>query len=160
VFPVGAVALVALAWVVWLGTRAASLPRIFMAALGLILAAYMFFGRGAAYAGGPPLFIGEACLSLGLLAIVTALPRVRVTTVHLLLLAFMAFGLARTVPFVATYQMDALRDAALWYYAFFAIAVSLAVTPVILLKLVHWYARLLPFLFAWIPISGVLFLAS
>src|SRR5689334_2246064 len=83
VFPLGAVALVALAWVAWLATRAAQMPRIFMAALGIILAAYMFFGRGAAYAGVPPLFIGEACLGLGLLTIVTALPRVRLTTVHL-----------------------------------------------------------------------------
>src|SRR5438094_6680923 len=72
VFPLGAVALVALVWLSWLGSRAAALPRIFMAALGLVLAAYMFLGKGAAYAGVPPLFIVEACLILGLLSFVTA----------------------------------------------------------------------------------------
>ena len=87
------------------------------------LLGYALFGKGFAYLGLPPLFIGDAVLLLGVLWLLVL---TRTTSVVLssppvwLLLLLMGWGLVRTWPYVARYRVDALRDAALYGYAAFA----------------------------------------
>src|SRR3954470_18469952 len=66
-----------LAGIVSIGLMAVSLaavmaermPRVFIAALGTLLAGYAFFGRSFAYLGAPPLYVGEIVLAIGILAL-------------------------------------------------------------------------------------------
>ena len=136
---VGATASMA-AWSPWLGMALSGsaliagllgffyrrLPGIYLVGLGSGLVGYAFLGRGFAYLGYPPVYVGEVLLVFG---ITTALLRGRIAYVTSNplawpILALMAIGTAGTVPYVATYGLDALRDAVLWAYAVFAIVVA------------------------------------
>ena len=95
--------------------------------LGWVLLGYALLGRGFAYIGVPPLFIGEATALFGVLALLSArgaattalkLPLVQV------LLVFMAWGAACTLPYLPAYGIDALRDGVLWGYGVFAVVVA------------------------------------
>ena len=125
--------------------------------LPIVLAGYALFDRTFAWLHFPgvPLFQGE--LMVGLALIVTAsathtvLPGLKNRIPSTLLLVFILWGLVRTVPYVGTYHVDAVRDAALWYYAIFGIVVAgLVVSLPHLPRL--WagsYCRLLPWLLLW-----------
>lgn len=128
---------------------------VFMAALGILLLGYMFMGRGFAYLGVPPLYIGETVLILGSFAFITALPTRRLGPAHVTILAFMLWGALRTVPFLGTYGADALRDAVVWGYAAFAVFVSLLVTPAHVRQVIRLYGRVLPVFVVWVPILAL-----
>jgi O-Antigen ligase len=90
-----------------------------------VLFGYALLGKGFAYIGLPPLFIGEITLLAGIavllgtkcfVASLTALP-------SLLLALTMGWVLARTIPFVGTYGIDALRDSVVIFYGIFAFIV-------------------------------------
>lgn len=132
------------------------LLQLFVGLLGVILVGYMWFGKGFAYVGVPPLFVGELVLGIGIVALVLTLPRLRLTPLHLLLLAFMALGLARTLPYIGEHGMDALRDAVVWLYGLFAIVLSVAVRRRDVETIVRWYGRLLPWFVYWTPIVALL----
>ncbi|WP_245588652.1 O-antigen ligase family protein [Deinococcus pimensis] len=161
--PVSPLAAIALA-VVTLGlgvvlTLRRQLPTLALGLLGLTLLGYATLGRGFAYVGVAPLFIGEITLALCLAATVlatrwTALLR---SPVVLLLLAYMAVGAAATVPYVGRYGLDALRDAALWYYALFAVLVAaLLLQRGLVVEAARRYARLVPLFLIWMPIAVVI----
>jgi hypothetical protein len=86
-------------------------------------------GKGFAYTGHQPVFIGEVLLFCGLAVAVSAREPARLTQtpIGLLLVAFSLWGFARTVPFLGTYGVDALRDAAVWGYSLFVWVIALAV---------------------------------
>jgi hypothetical protein len=134
------------------------LVALFLVALALLLVGYALFGRGLAHFGAPPIYIGEVVLALGFAAIVASLPRVRFGPVELAILAFMGWGAFRTVPYLATYDTDALRDAVTWGYAAFALAVAWTVQPRHFRILVRVYRRIVPFYIAWVPISAAIVL--
>ena len=95
--------------------------------LGWILLGYALLGRGFAYLGVPPLYVGEATVLAGL-AILTG-TRGAVTSLFQLplvrgLLLFMAWGAICTAPYLSTYGIDALRDAVLWGYGCYALVVA------------------------------------
>jgi hypothetical protein len=117
----------------------------FLLFLAIILAGYAIDGRGFAYIGLPPIFLGEIALLLGALTLVCTprWPRLFQTTQAIVLVPFMAWGFLRTAPFVAEYQIDALRDAVLWGYAIFAFYVGavLLAEPARLQKILGWYER-------------------
>jgi hypothetical protein len=92
---------------------------------------------------------------LGLLAIGAAVPHRRVGLVHLLILAFIAWGAIRTLPYLQTYRIDAFRDAVVWGYAAFALTVSLLMTPDRIHKLVGLYGRLVPLFLVWVPLFAL-----
>jgi O-antigen ligase len=75
-----------------------------------------------------------------------------------LLGVFVMWGLIRAVPGVGAYQLDALRDSALWYYAAFAffICAALVGSPRLLERLIAGLTRLTPWLLLWLPIAIVL----
>lgn len=91
---------------------------------GLLLG-YAVLGRPFAGLGIGFFYVGEAVLLVGLGALLSlrgwsgifALPTMR------WLLAFMVWGLLRTIPYISRYGVDAFRDAVIWGYATFAIII-------------------------------------
>src|ERR1700754_2424349 len=80
----------------------------YLAFLAIVLLGYALMGRGFAYVGFPPLYVGEIALLTGivvflrsgaLVASLAALPT-------LVLVALMVWVLARTFPFVSAYGVD------------------------------------------------------
>ena len=91
---------------------AAYLPSAFLSALGLLLVGYLAFGRGAAYVGRYPVFVGELVLAFGAVAVLLrGRPQLAVRSpVAWLLIAFGVCGAAQTFPYLRLYGTDALRD--------------------------------------------------
>ena len=58
--------------------RPAGVADWYLLSLGLVLMGYALDGRGFAYIGVPPLFIGEAMMLLGLVVLICAWASVRV----------------------------------------------------------------------------------
>ncbi|MFN2382939.1 MAG: O-antigen ligase family protein [Gemmatimonadota bacterium] len=132
------------------------LPRLFLKAAVVMLYGYAALGRGFAYMGVKPLYVGEVVLGLGLFAMLIGggLGRVLRSPLAWLLLAFIGWGALNTIPYVGAYGVDALRDAVLWAYAGFALVLAAG-----LLRTGWWdgapalYARGLPWLLAWLPLA-------
>jgi hypothetical protein len=90
-----------------------------------VLLGYALLGRGFAYWGVPPFYVGEMALAIGILCLGTTGIAVALRLPLLIpLLLFMLWGAARTLPFTSEYGLDALRDAVLWGYGLFAIVVG------------------------------------
>jgi O-Antigen ligase len=141
--------------------------RILTVAVPLVLAGYALDDRGFAYLAsvpGTPLFAGEVILLLGAAFVGLATGHLRVALRNsipfALLLIFVAWGLARTLPLIPSYGLYSIRDAALWYYALMAVLVATLVMAVP--DLPHKWARAYtPFvvvLLLWSPVA--LFLAK
>ncbi len=147
-----AIAAAGLVGLVLVGRR---LPSVFLGTLVALLAGYAFLDRGLAHAGVGPLYVGEGVLALGLAALVVSLPRVRVGGAELMLALFMAWGAFRTIPYLAQYRLDALRDAVNWGYAVFALLVIWLLDRGRIERLVRAYAWILLPLALWIPIATI-----
>ena len=120
-----------------------------------LLAGYALLDRGFAYLGLPPYaYVGEFGLLLGLLTLGTVLHvRLWQSSVTWLLLAFMLWGLARTLPYISTYGIDSLRDAVIWAYAVYALAVATAVLRLNAFEgIIELYSRALPIFLILAPI--------
>lgn len=98
----------------------------YLGALLLAIAAYAFTGKGFAYAGIPPLFPAEVLLLFGLVTLFWPTPSAAVLSALPLqiLLVMIGWTLLRTVPFVGTYGIDALRDSVIVVYGLFAFVVA------------------------------------
>jgi hypothetical protein len=127
-----------------------STDRIFLASLAVLLVGFLFQSKAFSYIGLPPLFISEIVLLLGLAALAFTGVRWRFTTIHIWLFVFMGLGLARTLPYVSLHGLDAIRDAAQWYYGLFAVLVSLFLTRDRIAAFLRLYARILPILTVWL----------
>src|ERR1041385_1292984 len=90
---------------------------------GLLLFAYALFGKGAAYLGKPPLYIGEILLAAGLfvLLLTPGWGRVFLRPQIWLLIPFMIWNAFQTFPSVRSEGVDALRDGALGGYGVFVV---------------------------------------
>jgi len=138
-----------------------TLSRAWLIAVGWLLLGYTFSGRGFAHLGVGPIYVGEVVLSAGVLVsllllamsptTLTATLRSPLTRLWVL---FALLGAARTIPFVSTYGLDALRDAALWGYGLFSLLVGTALLRSgWIIKVVQSYRRcILPFLI-WAPVA-------
>jgi len=135
--------------------HASRLPQLFLGVVGGLLAGYAFLGRGFAYLGAPPVYIGEVVLGFGLLA-GTASGGVRLgfrSRLVWLVLAFDLLGAARTLPYLGAYGTDALRDAVVWIYSIFAILIaSCLLSCESLPRVVKQYRRWLPYFLVWVPV--------
>ncbi len=133
------------------------LKRVSGIAVGILLVGYAFLHRSFAYLGAPPLFIGE--LVLLLLVLTVALAGSPATVLRSrparALLVFQAVGLVATVPYLAAYGVDALRDAVLWGYGVFAIAIAALATDKSVHKAMEVYGRLVPWFLALMPVMIV-----
>ncbi len=92
----------------------------------LAVAGYATFGKGFAYAGVPPIFPAEVLLAIGLVTFVWPRPSLAVlfNLPMLLLVAAICWTLARTIPYVGRYGIDALRDSVILVYGLFALVVA------------------------------------
>lgn len=156
--PVAGLAAVGIAGVFFLLTLGGRLPVLFLLVLAFLLTGYAFLSKGFAYLGVPPFYVGEAVLALAVLTIIATLPRLRLSTLHWLLFAFMAWGAVRTIPSISREGIVALRDGVVWGYGVFAVAVSAAATADRFPHIVAWYRRLIPLFLLWVPVAAVLFL--
>ena len=97
----------------------------YLALLAIVLLGYALMGKGFAYLGFPPLYVGEIAFLSGIViffrtgAFVGALA----TLPAVWLVVLMAWVLARTLPFFGLYGFDSLRDSALIVYGGFAFIV-------------------------------------
>jgi hypothetical protein len=136
------------------------LPRVFLGVLGLVLFGYTFLGKGFAYLGFAPVFIGECVLLLGLLAIVLGGgigPAFR-SPITWLLCAYALWGMARTVPYLSTYKFEALRDAIIWGYGAFTLLVAgFLLRTRATQDVPRIYGRWFWWFGFWSPIAGVIF---
>jgi hypothetical protein len=144
--------------------QAQLVPRIFLVALGILLAGYMFLGRGFAHIGIGPIYVGDWVLVLGVAVaaffIIREGVRAPITWIVALLVAFVALGAVRTLPYIGTYGLNALRDGVLWGYAGFALIVYLLVDREVLLRALRLYGWVVPIFALWLPISWNLFAAA
>ncbi|WP_414565666.1 MULTISPECIES: O-antigen ligase family protein [unclassified Anabaena] len=124
-----------------------------------VLLGYAICGRGFSYVGIPPAYIGEITLLFGLvtLSINKSIPKILKLPQTWFLLLFMLWCCINTIPYFPIYGLDTIRDAALWYYCFFAliIATLLVGKPQRFLFMVSQYERfskifviLMPFVWA------------
>ena len=121
----------------------------FFATLLFGLVGYVAMGRGFAYWGVPPLYVGEMLLLFGLLTLALRGDLKGLVRLPLawLVLVFMGIGVAATAPHVAEFGVDALRDAATWGYAAFALIVAgLVIDERMVRQAIAWYVRLVPVL--------------
>ncbi|HVE80286.1 MAG TPA: O-antigen ligase family protein [Gemmatimonadaceae bacterium] len=129
----------------------------YLALLTLVLGGYAIGGKGFAYLGIAPIYVGEVTLAAGLPALWYARRgaiRFARSPVALLLAAFMLFSAVRTVPFLSSYGIAALRDAALWGYATFSFIVGAIVVsrPARLSRLVRRFRRFIPVFLIAVPV--------
>jgi hypothetical protein len=144
-----------------LGRERAPWDRAFLFMLALILCGYAIFGRGFAYLGVAPLFIGEVVLGIGMLALVSGRQRLQAirTAPGTFLMLFMVIGLARTLADLPAWGGMALRDAVVWGYGLFAIVVSTVLLRNLdrIRTLVERYRRFVPL---YILLAGSLYLVA
>ena len=90
---------------------------------GVVLLGYAVAGRGFAYLGVPPLFIGEVALAYGLVALARVRQRTGVLSVGPLgvVALLVAWAVARVLLGLPTWGIDAARDGMLVVYALFAL---------------------------------------
>ncbi len=103
-----------------------STVRWFLVALPLLLLGYALAGRGFAYLGAAPLFVGELVLALGVMALLAShglRPLLR-RPLPLLLATFMVWSAVATLPHLPAYGVATLRDAAFWGYALYGFVVA------------------------------------
>jgi hypothetical protein len=130
--------------------------RSFVWSLAVLLAAYALFGRGFAHLGIAPIYPGEIVLALGVMTVLTGSISVSFSRVTLPLLAFMAWGVITTLPFLSRDGVDALRDAVLWGYAVFAFLVLWSLDRSLARNAIAAYRHLMTPLLLWLPVGIVL----
>jgi hypothetical protein len=98
--------------------------------LCLTLLGYALFGKGWAYLGVSPIYVGEVLLLCGLLSVFLYGNWQALFdngTIYFLL-AMVVWGALRTVPYVSAYGAESLRDAVIWGYSAFAVMVFVSLT--------------------------------
>ena len=97
----------------------------YLAFLAIVLLGYAVMGKGFAYLGFPPLYMGEIALLSGTIVFLRSGVTVGAlaTLPAVLLVALMALVLARTLPFFGLYGFDSLRDSTVVIYGGFVFIV-------------------------------------
>jgi O-Antigen ligase len=140
--------------------------RRFALVLPWVLAGYALFDKGFAYirVPGTPIFAGELLVLLAAAAafIGTGFMRrgLEHSTVAKILILLAAWGALRTIPNIGADGLNAIRDAALWYYSLLAIPVCAVLLwdENILRRWTRGYRKLIPWVLIWSPIA--LFIAK
>ena len=94
----------------------------YLAFLAIVLLGYAVMGKGFAYLGFPPLYVGEIAFLSGIIVFLRSGVTVGAlaTLPAVLLVALIALVLARTLPFFGLYGFDSLRDSTVVIYGGFA----------------------------------------
>ncbi len=131
-----------------------------MGVLSTSLLGYAVFGKGWAYVGVPPLYIGELVLLSGVVVLLACTPWW--TMLEALsawpLLALMIWGTVRTLPYLSVHEIDAMRDAVIWGYGTFAFIVfgCLVAAPSMLPRLLSQYCRFTRIFVVCVPVVAIL----
>src|SRR5712664_234274 len=106
-------------------SRPTNLSDHYLVLLSGVLLGYAIFGKGFAYVGLPPFFIGEIAFFCGFVILLRTgcLVAALATLPSLVLAATMTWVLLRTLPYVGVYGFDALRDSVVIMYGGFAFVV-------------------------------------
>ena len=111
--------------------------------LAICLLGYALDGRGFAYVGVAPVFIGEACLMMGLFTLLATRGWTGVLHVGAAVAVFplVVLGTIRLMPGIREYQIEAIRDAVVWGYSAFAMVVACLIVaqPERLPRLLEYY---------------------
>lgn len=133
---------------------ASRLQGAWLSGLGIMLVGYVVLGKGFAYIGLPPLYVGEVVVAWGILAAflgggMSAALRSPVTWCWA---ALALDGTVRTLPYLQMYGMDAVRDTVVWAYGLVALLVAaFLVRSGRLSRVPESYARILPWFLLWLP---------
>ena len=131
-----------------------------MGVLSTSLLGYAVFGRGWAYVGVPPLFIGELMLLSGVVVLLACTPWWTILEAPPAwpLLALMIWGTVRTLPYLSVHGIDAMRDAVIWGYGTFAFIVfgCLVAAPSMLPRLLSQYCRFIRIFLVCVPVVAIL----
>ncbi len=148
--------------------RAYNAPRLafgpsdyFLMLLSGVLLGYALGGRGFAYLGFPPFFVGEIAFLMGIAVFLKTgcLVAALATLPGVLLATTMAWVLVRTLPFIGVYGTDALRDSVIVMYGGFAfIVVAVLLEDGNRLRTILRYYN--AFLTVFIPASPFIFALS
>jgi O-Antigen ligase len=97
--------------------------------LGAWFLLYALLGKGFAYAGYAPLYVGEILLAVGVVAMATTVPSGHLgslarTPIGAILIVFMTWELACSLPYIDVYGTDVFRDGVIWGYALLAWATA------------------------------------
>ncbi len=125
--------------------------KLFLLAVSALFLGYTLLGKGFAYIGVSPLYVAEGALLLGLLLTAfnpSILQRV-FTWPMVLIVPFLAWSLFQTLPYLSDYGLNALRDAAIWGYALFAVLIYGVILKnhtsfFILIRYYRYYALFFP----------------
>ena len=140
-----------------------AVSRIFLYVIGLGLLGYSFFGRGFAYCGFPPYFIGEALLGFGIIAFIVSgeISRIYRSFLFWMVALLMIIGLLGTINQINEYGIFALRDAVIWGYGLFAVIVAAILLRIkMIYKVIAYYRRFLPWFLLWTPFAMLLHLLA
>jgi O-antigen ligase/polysaccharide polymerase Wzy-like membrane protein len=116
------------------------------------LCAYAVFGKGYAYLGVPPAYVGEILLAFGTLVALRSgcLPATMASIPSLILLCLIGFVSIRTALDFPRYGVESLRDSVVVVYGVFAFIIAALVIerPARLGRVVRYYG----YFCAWFPI--------
>jgi hypothetical protein len=129
--------------------------------LCIVLVGYAVLGKGFAYFGVPPIFVGEVALIAGATVLLASgcLVATLASFCSLLLAVTMLWTMIRTLPYVSSYGMDAFRDSVIVMYGGFAfVVVGLLLENERRLNAVVRYYN--SFLSVYVPVIPLLFIAS
>ena len=129
--------------------------------LAVVLIGYALGGRGFAYFGIPPLYIGEVALVAGVGAVMLARGWTRLfqSPAILALTPFVLLGICRTLIDLPDHGIDAIRDSAVYYYAAFALIVGgmIVSEPRRLMTILQFYRRFGLIFLVGIPIVALIY---
>lgn len=137
-----------------------SVGKLYLAVVGVLLLGYAILDRGFAYLGVPPVFVSEIVLALGIFVVLTGAcsARVFMSPIAWITMIFVLWQLLITLQYIRIYGLDAVRDAATWYYATFAFLLGgILLRSRSVRKFADWYAICLPW---FLIIAPILFLIT
>lgn len=141
---------VALSVLICLGIVGSKVDGLFLYLVTVLVFGYSILGKGFAYWGIAPVYIGELVLCLGVGVFLFGRLRWKFSRIDVLLICFMLYGFVLTLSTVGEYGVDALRDAALWYYIAFAVLLSMMLQRDHIIRLVRVYGTFAGCLVLWI----------
>jgi hypothetical protein len=92
----------------------------------LFFALYATLGRGFAYIGSAPVYLGEILLCAGIWAALVSrrIGMILRTPIGIALLCFFLWHMSCSAPYLSTYGVNTLRDSAAWGYSLFGVIIA------------------------------------
>jgi hypothetical protein len=121
-----------------------------------LLFGYVFLNKGFAYVGFAPIYVSEIGLFLGFLGTLAVIWQKRAhwermrTAIAAILGVFLLWQIIRTIPYLMSYRLDAVRDAMLWGYSAYAIFILIAFNDEAIKTFFKIYTVLIPFILVWL----------